>query len=128
MTEPGVHPIDSRSTILVVEDDHDIRVAVRRLLEDEGYEVLTATNGRSALDLLEVLPETPSLILLDLMLPIMDGWHFAEELRLRPRLAEIPIAVMSAYQHLPRPDGIVEFIPKPVNDTRLLRLVAAHCD
>lgn len=122
------HAFESRSTILVVEDDHDIRVSVRNLLEDEGYRVLSVTNGRIALDLLERADPAPSLIILDLMLPVMDGWQFAERLRARPRLADIPIVIMSAYDHPPPPKGTVGFVKKPVDTDLLLGVVDRYCD
>ena len=117
-----------RGTILVVEDDHDIRVSVRMVLEDEGYQVLTVTNGRMALDLLDRVSDEPCLILLDLMLPVMDGWHFAAHLREHPRFAGIPIVIMSAYETPPPPAGAVGFVKKPVDTEALLHLVSLHCE
>lgn len=128
MNALATHPFESRSTVMVIEDDHDIRVSVRALLEDEGYKVLTVTNGLSALSTLERSAELPSLILLDLMLPVMDGWHFAARMRLNPRLANIPIVIMSAYEDPPPPEGVRGFLKKPVDDEALLRVVSAHCD
>jgi two-component system, chemotaxis family, chemotaxis protein CheY len=128
MNAASPHAFESRATVMVVEDDHDIRVGVRALLEDEGFRVLTVTNGLSALDVLERAQEKPSLIILDLMLPVMDGWHFAEQLRARPRLAGIPIVIMSAYDDPPPPEGVVGFIKKPLNAEALLRMVTTHCD
>jgi CheY-like chemotaxis protein len=127
-TATSTYAFESRGTILVIEDDHDIRVGVRSLLEDEGFRVVTVTDGRSALEILERAPEPPCVILLDLMLPVMDGWHFAELLRQRPLLAGIPIVIMSAYEDPPPPEGVVGFIKKPVNAEALLRLVAPYCD
>ena len=122
------HPEIAR-TILVVEDDHDIRVSVRMVLEDEGYEVFTVTNGRSALDMLERTTDTdrPCLIILDLMLPVMDGWHFADRLSEDPQLGQIPIVIMSAYESPPPPARAVGFVKKPVDTETLLRMVAQHC-
>ncbi len=114
-------------SVLVIEDDHDIRVSVRSLLEDEGYQVLSVANGLAALSLLERSDELPSLILLDLMLPVMDGWHFAQRLRLNPRPANIPVATMPAYEDPPGPEGAVGFVKKPVVAEALQRLVSAHC-
>ena len=122
------HAFESRSTVLLIEDDHEIRVSVRNLLEDEGYKVLTAANGLSALDLLVRSPSPPCLILLDLMLPVLDGWHLVERLRTDPRLAQIPIAVLSAFDSPPPPSDIVGFLRKPVLDDTLLELVGAYCD
>lgn len=128
MNALATHPFESRSTVMVIEDDHDIRVSVRALLEDEGYKVLTVTNGLSALSMLERAAELPSLILLDLMLPVMDGWHFAARMRLNPRLANIPVVIMSAYEDPPPPEGVLGFLKKPVDDEALLRVVSAHCN
>jgi CheY-like chemotaxis protein len=130
MNAVNAYPLQSRGTILVVEDDHDIRVSVRNVLEDEGFTVLTCTNGRSALDMIvreAAVGDAPCLIILDLMLPVMDGWHFADLLRQDPQLGQIPIVIMSAYDSPPPPAGIVGFVKKPVDTETLLRMVAAHC-
>ena len=121
-------PQAASRTILVVEDDHDIRVSVRMVLEDEGYEVFTVTNGRSALDLLERSTDAdrPCLIILDLMLPVMDGWHLADRLREDPVLSQIPILIMSAYQTPPPPPAAVGFVKKPVDTDTLLAMVEQH--
>jgi CheY-like chemotaxis protein len=130
MNAVNAYPLQSRGTILVVEDDHDIRVSVRNVLEDEGYTVLTVTNGRSALDMLEreaAVGDTPCLIILDLMLPVMDGWHFADELRQDPQLGQIPIVIMSAYDSPPPPRGAVAFVKKPIDTEALLQAIERHC-
>jgi CheY-like chemotaxis protein len=113
---------------LVVEDDHDIRVSVRNLLEDEGYKVLTATNGLSALTLLERAEPKPSLILLDLMLPVMDGWAFATELRARPDVSAIPILIISAFSQPPPPADAVAYMKKPLSPDKLLAFVERYCE
>jgi CheY-like chemotaxis protein len=119
-------PAAERQSVLIVEDDHDIRVSVRYTLEDQGYVVLTVTNGRSALELLEEVAPPPVLILLDLMLPIMDGWEFASQLRTRAHLATIPIAVISAFDSAPALPGAVAFLKKPFSPEALLQLVARY--
>jgi CheY-like chemotaxis protein len=81
--------------VLIVDDDEDIRDAIRQALEDEGYEVADAANGREALELLQTGP-IPALILLDLMMPVMTGEQFLLEQRQRPALAQIPVVVLSA--------------------------------
>jgi two-component system response regulator MprA len=78
--------------VLIVEDDPDIRQFLRLALEQEGYLALTAENGQVALDL--VMRQPPGLILLDLSMPIMDGWTFARTLK--ERGFDIPIVVMTA--------------------------------
>ena len=82
-------------SVLVVEDDPLIRGAMQMVLEWEGYRVAWAANGRQALDLLRS-GEQPSCILLDLMLPVLDGWTFREEQLRDPALAAIPVVVVSA--------------------------------
>ena len=83
------------SQLMIVDDDRDIRETLREILEDEGYSVSTAGNGREALQFLRygVVPE---LILLDLMMPVMSGWEFRDEQLGDPRLAPIPVVVLSA--------------------------------
>lgn len=85
---------DSRVTVLVVEDDEGTRQSVAEILLDEGYEVLTASNGADALSLLRTSP-APDAILLDLMMPVMDGWRFRVEQKREPHLADIPVIAMS---------------------------------
>jgi CheY-like chemotaxis protein len=121
------YPLESRGTVLVVEDDHDIRVSVRTALEDDGFKVFTVTNGRSALDLLLRMTDLPCLILLDLMLPVMDGWHFAAILQQEPRLSRIPILIMSAYESPPPPEAAVGFVKKPVDADTLLSAIERYC-
>jgi CheY-like chemotaxis protein len=81
--------------ILLVEDDPWLREAMAEVLAERGYEVACAAHGREALNELGDLP-TPSVILLDLAMPVMDGWEFRAEQRRDPRLAAIPIVVLSA--------------------------------
>jgi CheY-like chemotaxis protein len=114
-------------TVLLVEDDHDVRVSVRSLLEDEGYVVLTVADGRSALELLQQRLPRPSLIILDLLLPLMDGWHVVARLRQNDELAQIPIVILSAWRELVPPPGAVGVLHKPFDAHALLQLVAEHC-
>src|ERR1700687_4180315 len=85
--------------ILVVEDDDAIRGLVSEVLRDDGYDVREATNGVEALDRLR--DARPDLIVLDLMMPVMDGWAFVEELRRKPGCGAVPIVVTSASHDLP---------------------------
>lgn len=82
-------------TVLIVEDDGDTREMLERFLELEGFQVRTAANGRQALDQLEA-GAAPSVIVLDLMMPVMDGWQFRQEQVRRSDLAKIPVIVVSA--------------------------------
>jgi signal transduction histidine kinase len=96
---PDVIAPDARrgKRILIVEDDPPIRDALALLLAEEGYEVSTANDGEDAFDRLEANPEAqPDLILLDLRMPVMDGWEFRKAQRRNSRLAAIPVVVISA--------------------------------
>ncbi len=82
--------------ILLAEDDISLRDALADVLTEEGYEVDCASNGREALDHLAPEAPTPDVILLDLVMPVMDGWAFRDVQRSTPRLAGIPLVVLSA--------------------------------
>ena len=83
--------------IVVVDDDDDVRNAVRAILEDEGHRTIGAGTGEEALFLLEHSEHRPSLILLDLMMPGMDGWQFLARIDEQADLHSIPVALMSAH-------------------------------
>jgi CheY-like chemotaxis protein len=85
-----------RRRILIVEDDDDISSSMTELLEEEGYAVTRAANGVEALSRLRSGGELPQLVLLDLMMPLMDGYEFRETQRRDPKLSGIPIVLMSA--------------------------------
>lgn len=109
--------------ILVVEDDHDIREALQGVLGLEGYATSAAENGRDALDLLRHADPPPFLLLIDLMMPVMNGWDLVAALRRDPALARIPIVVVSAIGATqPVPPGVL-FLKKPVQVDRLLEVV-----
>ena len=82
--------------VLLIEDDEDLRQSVRELLETNGYRVSCAANGVEALDALEELPEQPCLVLLDLMMPVMDGWSFLERVKEEEKWAGIPVVVSTS--------------------------------
>ncbi|WAS96843.1 response regulator [Nannocystis punicea] len=82
------------SPVLVVEDDRDIRETMGLVLEGEGYEVVTAPNGREALQLLQS-GLRPCLVLLDLMMPVMSGWELREQMLRDPSMAAIPTIVIT---------------------------------
>jgi DNA-binding response OmpR family regulator len=116
--------------VLIVEDDDDIREGLIELLGDEGYEARGAANGRDALALLAGAENRPCLIILDLMMPIMDGRAFREEQLRRPDVSAIPVIVISAYKDGDgRLDGlnISDCLAKPLDLGALLGVVRAHC-
>jgi len=111
--------------ILVVEDDEDAREAMVALLQMKGYRVVPAGNGREALDYLDRAP-APDLIILDLWMPVMDGWEFRSEQTRNPRLAHIPVIVVTALADRADVDAN-EVIIKPVDVDRLLTTVDQYC-
>ena len=115
----------SSGYILIVEDDDDIREALSQILELEGYTVREAANGREALDISSREP-LPSLILLDLMMPIMDGWQFRSEQMKDPSLAKVPVVVISAdagVHEKVASFGAASVLPKPISLDRLLQAI-----
>jgi CheY-like chemotaxis protein len=114
-----------QTTVLVVEDDYDVRDALVPILEYDGHRVASAANGREALEQLRTSP-APSLILLDLMMPVMDGAEFrAEQLR-DPALASIPVVVVSAdpaVREKAKRLGAAGFVEKPIDIDMLLEQV-----
>jgi CheY-like chemotaxis protein len=111
--------------ILVVEDDEDAREALVALLQMKGYSAAAASNGKEALDYLRQAP-IPDLIILDLWMPVMDGWQFRKEQIKDPRLAKIPVVVLTALSHRTGVDAN-EIIVKPVDVNRLLTTVSRYC-
>lgn len=116
------------ATILVVEDDFEIRECMIELLRDERHAVVTAENGQQALDLLEA-GLRPCVILLDLMMPIMDGWEFRRRQRARPDLATIPVVVVTGAGVETRGADLDPFqlLTKPFDLDRLLETVERIC-
>jgi CheY-like chemotaxis protein len=82
--------------VLVVDDDRDIRELLGELLASEGYEVASAGDGQRALA--EARANRPDVILLDLMMPVMSGWEFRKEQLRDPRLSDIPVVVVTAFE------------------------------
>jgi CheY-like chemotaxis protein len=113
--------------VLVVEDDSDTRELITEVLRDDGYRVVGAANGRIALDVLERGPSPPSMILLDLMMPIMNGWEFLDVRAASKRLAAVPVLVLSAdpARKLAARHGVIAIIGKPFDLSHLLRHVRA---
>ncbi len=124
------HPSASpaRATILVVDDDLGIREALEAVLSSSGYDVALAANGQAALDLLLRGRSLPSLILLDLMMPVMDGWQFRSRQLQQERLREIPVVIISAggnVQQKAENLGAAGWLRKPMMMPVLLREVKA---
>jgi CheY-like chemotaxis protein len=121
----------SPGLIAIVDDDDDIRDALRTLLEEEGYQTIEATDGTDALAMLAGAAVKPDVVLLDLMMPMMDGWQLRARLREEPTLAGIPIVIMTAHLALRRAVSEAEpgldVLPKPLDVDRLLEIIHGRC-
>lgn len=120
----------SARPVLVVDDNYDIRVALTDILEDDGYAVLQAENGLEALDQLRKGPLRPCLILLDLMMPKMDGRGFLRVQSNDPAISDIPVVIVSANirsGEAANQLGVAGLLPKPFNALDLLGMVARLC-
>lgn len=113
-------------SILVVEDDDDIRNAIVDLLETEGYSTESAVNGKDALDKLAVIPK-PCLVLLDMMMPIMNGREFLDKVMKDSHLAPIPVLIVSAVADKANTKGSVGFLKKPIDIDVVLNVVSQYC-
>jgi CheY-like chemotaxis protein len=114
--------------VLIVEDDEDLREMMAQLLTLEGFQAATVANGKEALDYLHER-DKPEVILLDLMMPVMDGWEFRRKQQADPSLAGVPVIVLSALDpaRAARVDAEA-FLKKPLDFDRLLDLVRCYCD
>jgi CheY-like chemotaxis protein len=115
--------------VLLVEDNDDLRTTMAFVLGRSGYDVDTAENGRKALDQLKAGPR-PGAILLDLMMPVMDGWQFRRAQKDDPALADIPVIVLSAASRLSEEAASLDaadYLHKPV-DFGQLRVMLRRCE
>jgi CheY-like chemotaxis protein len=115
--------------VLVVDDDRDIRDSLVEVLEDQGYRAIGAGNGREALEALSASAEPPCLILLDLMMPVMDGREFREEQLKNPAWTGIPVIVISAYNDVADQARSLaaDHLRKPLGMRPLMDAVRRHC-
>lgn len=112
--------------VLVVDDQEAIRATLRTALDDEGFTVETAANGKEALDILERWK--PCVILLDLMMPVMDGWTFREEQRRTG--STVPVVLLSAAGRLDEHErslGAAATITKPFDIDRVISTIERVC-
>lgn len=105
--------------IMIIEDSPDLQLLLGRLFASEGYTIHRADNGQQALDLLHSMPSLPNIILLDIMMPVMDGIDFRDHQMKDPQLAKIPVVVMTAdsnYQSHAKFLNDIEVVKKPILD------------
>jgi CheY-like chemotaxis protein len=115
--------------LLVVDDDADLREALEEVLRDAGFEVRGAINGRHALEVLGAMPVLPGLILLDMMMPVLDGGGFARTMRQAPEWRDIPVLVFSASanaRQVAEEIGACGHLRKPVDVDTLVEAVHRH--
>jgi CheY-like chemotaxis protein len=105
--------------VLVIEDDAATRDSIAATLQDAGLSVRAATDGQEGLRLLH--EERPKVVLLDLMLPVMNGWKTVDSIRADPALTSLPVVTMTAFVNTPRPKGSAGFLRKPITRDALLR-------
>lgn len=106
--------------VMVVDDDDAIREALEDVLGDEGYHVMSASDGQRALECLQG-ERTPNVILLDLWMPVMNGWKFLEALTTDPRFNQIPLVVLTAARNQRARDlRVAEVLTKPVQLQQVL--------
>ena len=117
-------------TILIVEDDEETSRSFADILGVMGYRAETAANGKVALEILRRAPQRYCVILLDIMMPVMDGWEFLKEFKADAAISKIPVIIVSAVTNGERDNArvaAVEFLPKPVDTSQLLSSLQRHC-
>jgi CheY-like chemotaxis protein len=109
-----------RTIVLVVDDDTSFRTVIAEVLGQEGCTVYEAGDGAEALEILRVM--VPDLILVDLMMPVMNGWALYAELQRNPRVAQVPVAILSSVARM-RPVGAARVMKKPLDLATLQELL-----
>jgi CheY-like chemotaxis protein len=118
--------------VMIVDDDADIRTALRDLLEDAGYSVLTARNGADAIAQLAEIEASgarearPRVVVVDLLMPVMDGVELIARMREQPRFADLPVIVSSASSVVLPPPGVA-ILKKPFRAEKFLQIVQVYC-
>ena len=118
---------DRSNRILIVDDDEATLSSLGALLELEGYSVEKARNGREAFDQLQAPSDPPGLILLDLKMPVMDGWQFLAERAKDPAARGVPVVLLSGLPYIPNAAGVADFLSKPIKPERLFDCVRRFC-
>ena len=111
--------------ILLVEDDEDIRETLSEILRSEGFDIEAVANGQEAMVFLN--RRHPCIILLDLMMPVMNGWQVIDAIRRDPLLQNVPFCILSAIADSAAPGDAECVIQKPVNLTKLIQVVRRCC-
>jgi CheY-like chemotaxis protein len=112
--------------VLLVDDDEDVRESIADLLRGRGYFVATAADGHAALRAIAA-QDLPCIVLLDLVMPGMDGWQFVGVVQADPRMSAIPIVIASAHAATHAPTGTAGVLHKPFELDELFAVVEEHC-
>lgn len=115
--------------ILVADDEEDVKIIVQLFLESKGYEIVTAYDGLDAID--KAKSERPDLILLDIMMPVLDGFEVCRRLKSEPSTAPVPVIMISASSQSESKKrgleaGAVDYIVKPFEPDHLAKVLAKH--
>jgi CheY-like chemotaxis protein len=116
--------------ILLIEDEELLREGLKQILEEDGCRVAATADGAAAMELLRNGNFSPCMILLDLMMPVLDGWGFRAQQQQDPSLASIPVVVVSADGGVPQKAaalGASAYLQKPVDIDQLLATVRRYC-
>ena len=116
----------TNARVFLVDDDEALLDALAGLLESEGYEVERARNGKEAIEKLATTPP-PGVILLDLKMPVMDGWQFLAARSADPAALPVPVVLLSGLAFIPNAPGVADFLSKPIDSSRLLACVRRFC-
>lgn len=112
--------------VLLIDDDLELRETIATILEDDGYQVMQAAGGKEALATLEN-PPLPDLLLLDMMMPGMNGWEFLERKNQNPDFASVPVVALTASRQIEgQPLPVQEVVYKPLRLDQLLSIVKRY--
>jgi two-component system chemotaxis response regulator CheY len=119
--------LKNKHPVLIIEDDFSIRETFTQALELEGYLVVTAENGAEGIDKLRTMPVSPCLVIMDMVMPVMDGRQFLDAVLADPKISNTPLVVVSATASVATTQGARAFLRKPVDLNVLLDIVEKHC-
>ncbi len=114
--------MEKTKKILIVEDDIDIRETLEQLLELEGYDVYSASNGKVGMETLSEMP-SPDLILLDLLMPVMNGWEFLQAQKQLHEHNSVPVFILSSYSNVEDIPETLLYVEKPLDFSGLLKQI-----
>jgi CheY-like chemotaxis protein len=117
--------MSDKATVLVVEDNRATREGILSFLRDEGYVAVGAENGQRALELIDKMGP-PNLILLDLMMPVMDGWQFLAQHRAAGTV-DCPVVLLSGLPYIQDAPGVADFLSKPIRFEKLRACLERYC-